>query len=41
MKTLKRFWEWIQRTYFDEVAGERHRIEEDARRFNGSVTWND
>jgi hypothetical protein len=33
--------DWWRRTYGDEIARERRLIEEDARRFNGTVIWND
>lgn len=33
--------EWLRRTYGDAVSRQRHVVEEDARRLNGKVVWND
>lgn len=41
MKWLRALADWFRRTYGDEIARQRHMVEEDARRLNGKVVWND
>lgn len=41
MSLLTRFLDWFHRAYLDELTTERHRIEEEARAYNGRVIWRD
>lgn len=42
MRYLRALLERLAAWYWgNPIAAERHRVEEDARRLNGSVTWND
>lgn len=41
MSYLRALIDWWRRTYGDEIRRQRHIVEEDARRLNGVVTWND
>lgn len=41
MKFLRALIEAYRRWYRDEIARQRHAVEEDARRLNGRVIWNE
>lgn len=41
MSLFRKALDWWRRTYGDALARQRHAIEEDARRLNGTVIWND
>ena len=41
LQFLRDLYAWWLRWYRGEISRQRHAVEEDARRLNGTVSWND